>query len=785
MRRIAPVGRLALSTLLLSGVAGAALAQTPGNAVNAGEVSANGGGGGEALMGNQQPTPQQVFQSPETVRVLTPDQLQGLGPAAGGAQSLGVAPGAYVNGYGNSGATKYTIALDGVGQGWGGYGGYTGGASLMMTLDGVPIVDPITGLWASASIPNMQMFQGTTVTYGPGNAADRWYDNIGGQVEFTPLQPTQSASGMVNMTYGSFNDQILNFSLNSGVHNGWSTIIAGSFEDGNSYRVGPDGFNNPYNDYALYTKTIKQFDGGDISFGGYYARSAGYRPQTIPTEPNGQIGIGGNTTGHVPIGPLYSQPTSGFDSTAPYNAYAKFDVNQLWTVYSKFNYNFDDSTAVHNLMYYVREDRLHDRSNDSFPVGGANQFEYNNPSSYWYGDKFSVTKNLWFNSFDVGAFIQNSEYNTSNSFYSPFPPNNGSVTSPNYSYRSGMFNQLDSAVYAQDDIHPLSNLHITPGIRLAMYNTSYTDAGPINFPGATGFNQGALGNNLPGYQTRNYMAPEPSLEVSYTPQKWLNLYASAEQAYKTPQVGGGGGLYQAIPSQYASLALATEYQVGFKILTDQPDLFLHNFDVGVNYFFLRYAKQTITTTNALGNATTAFGTSDYQGANFFVDDNPFLQLHTFANASIVNATYASYVTGSFTSPVSYNGSHVPYVPTATLNVGADYKFTYNDVLIDPYALFQFSGSQYVFNNVTGAPSNQQLPSYGTLNLGVNATVPVTLFNKERDINLSLSVLNATNNRYNNYLFLSSGGYYNTTNSGYGLAYPAPPMTIYGSVGVSF
>jgi iron complex outermembrane receptor protein len=784
MQITAPMRRLALSTILLSGVAGSAWAQTAGNVVNAGEVNANGGGGGGGI-GTQLPTPTQVFNSGETVRVLTPEEQQMLGPAVGGAQGLSLAPGAYVNGYGNSGATKYTIALDGIGQGWGGYGGYTGGASLMVTMDGVPIVDPITGLWASASIPNMQMFQGTSITYGPGNAADRWYDNIGGEVEFTPLQPSKTAGGLINLTYGSFDDQILNFALNSGQHNGWSTIIEGSFEDGNSYRVGPDGFNNPYNDYALFTKTVKQFDGGDISVGAYYSRSAGYRPSVIPTEPNSQIGIFGNTSSNVALGPLYSQKTSGFYSSLPYDTYEKFDVDQLWTAYSKFNYNFDDTTSVHNIMYYVREDRLHDRSNDSFPVGAANQFEYNNPYSYWYGDKVDVTKNWWFNTFDTGAFIQNSTYNTSNAFYSPFPPYDGSVTAPNNKYRSGMFTQLDTAVFAQDDIHPLSDLHITPGIRLAMYNTSYNDAGPYNFPGATGTNQGALGNGLPGYQTRNYLAPEPSLEITYQPQKWLNLYASAEQAYKTPQVGGGGGLYQSIDSQYAQLALATEYQIGFKVLTDQPDIFLHNFDFGANYFFLRYAKQTITTTNAVGTATTAFGTSNYQGANFFVDDNPFLALHTFVNASIVNATYVNYVTGSFAAPVSYNGRHVPYVPGSTLNVGADYKFLTQGIVVDPYALFQFSGSQYIFNNVTGAPSNQTLSAYGTLNVGINATVPITLYGKDRDINLSLSVLNATNNKYNNYLYLSSGGYYNTTTSGYGLGYPAPPMTIYGSVGVSF
>ena len=782
-----PVRRVAVLTLLMAGVAPAALAQSAGEAVNAGEVSAAGGGAeGGSTVGTPVPTPQQVFQSPDTIRVTDPAQMQTVGPAAGAAQAISLAPGAYVNGYGSTGATKYTVAIDGIGQGWGGYGGYTGGASLMITLDGVPIVDPATGLWASASLPSLAMFQAQQVNYGPGNAADRWYDNIGGSIEFTPLQPTKTANANVNLTYGSYNEQILDMSLNSGEHNGWATTFAGSFGTGESYRVSPDGFNNPYNDYALYAKTVKTFDRGDVSLGAYFARSAGYRPQVIPTSPNSQITMNGiSPSGAVNSGPLYSQKTTGFYSSVPYDNYEKFDVNQLWTVYSHANYAIDDTTGLHNLAYYVREDRLHSRQNDAFPQGAANVDEWNNPYSYWFGDKLSLTKNWWINSFDVGGFAQESRYNTSQAFYNPAPPYDGSKIAPNAKFRSGIWDQTDAGVYAQDDIHPLSNLHITPGIRFVSFNTSYGDFGPVNFPAATGTNQGALGNGLPGSASRNFTAPEPSIEANYSPLDWLNLYASYEEAYKTPQVGGGGGLYQAIPSSYAELAHSAEYQVGFKVYTDQPALLLNKFDVGANYFYLRYMRQTIDTALANGSALTAFGSSYYQGINVFADDNPLLALHTFVNASIVNAIYSSYFNGPLSSPTSYNGSHVPYTPTATLNVGADYKFLADGIVVDPWALFQYTGSQYIFNNVTGAPSNQQLAGYGTLNVGVNATVPITVFSKERDIKLSLAVLNATDNKYNSYLYLSSGGYFGTTNNGYGLAYPGAPMTLYGSIGVSF
>ena len=786
-RQAPPVKYIALTTILLSGIAGPAWAQSADAVVNAGEVNAAGGGTGASnTVGTQVPTPTQVFQTPTTERVVDQAQMQTVGPAAGAAQVFGLTPGAYVNGYGNTGATKYTIALDGIGQGWGGYGGYTGGASLMVTMDGVPMVDPGTGLWASSTMPALSMFQAQQVTYGPGSAADRWYDNIGGNIEFTPNQPTKTAGGSINVTYGSYDTKVVDFSLRTGEYDGWSSILSGSYGSGNSYRTGPDGFANPSDDYAVFGKTVKTFDGGDISFGAYLARSEGYRPQVIPTSPNPQITMNGiSPTGAINPGTLYSQKTSGYYSTPPEANYNKFDTQQLWTIYNKVNLDINDTTMFHNMVYYVDENRQHQRTNDAYPQGAANLMENNTPYSYWYGDKASITKTWRFNNFDVGAFVQNSQYSTQNAFFNPNAPYFGSATAPNAKFRSGLFNQLESAVYLQDDISPVSSLHIVPGLRLASFVTNYADMSQQMFPNATGTNQGALANGLPAGQSRSFVAPEPSLEVSYQALSWLNLYGSYEESYKLPQVGGGGGLYQAIGSQYAQLAHAQEFQAGFKVLKDMPEYGLHNFDFGANYFYLRYGNQTITTTNAVGTATTAFGTSDYQGFNMYADDNPLTDLHTFVNASVVKALYSNYAVGNYGAQTSYNGTHVPYTPTATLNIGGDYKFVTNGILVNPYAVYQYTGDQYIFNNVTGAPSSQTLAGYGTLNLGINAKVPVTIDNKERTLDFSLSVLNATNVRYNSYLYLSSGGYYGTSNSGYGLAYPGAPMTIYASVGASF
>ena len=283
--------------------------------------------GGSQLGATPQPSQSDVFQSDQTLRVIDRTQMDMLGPIAGAAQVMGLGPGARVTGYGNTGATKYTISLNGINQGWGGYSGYTGGAALGITFDGIPIVDPATGLWQSATIPQMQIIQDTVVTYGPGDPLHRFYTNVGGSVEFTPLQPGNQFHGDLMFTYGSYNQRNLQFDISSPVYKGWSTILAGGGGLGDDYRNSPDGFGNPSKDLAVYSKTIKTYQQNSIDFGGYYAHSGGYRAQVIPTTP-----VAGITLDGTPTGALYSQQNSGFYSTLPYADYNKYDVNVMGLV---------------------------------------------------------------------------------------------------------------------------------------------------------------------------------------------------------------------------------------------------------------------------------------------------------------------------------------------------------------------------------------------------------------------------------------------------------------------
>lgn len=738
--------------------------------------------GGSALGTTPEPSQTDVFLSSQSIRVIDRTQMDMLGPVAGAAQVVNLAPGARVTGYGNTGATKYTISLNGINQGWGGYGGYTGGASLGITFDGIPIVDPATGLWQSATIPQMQIIQDTAVTYGPGDPLHRWYTNVGGAVEFTPLQPGNQAHGDLMLTYGSFNQKNLQFDLSSPVYKGWSTILAGGGGLGDDFRTGPDGFGNSNKDLAVYSKTIKTFQQSSVDFGGYFAHSAGYRPMVVPTTP-----VAGLTLDGTPNTALYSQPTSGFYGSLAYDNYNKFDVNEMGLLHVRENIHLNDQTQLENLSWFMHIYRLHDRLDDVYNPG-PQQDEWNNPHTNDYGDQFTLTRNLnSTNLLGVGGYFIHTLYNTRNNFYNPADGGAGGEQIVNIGgkIRSGYFNVDDAALALQDVFHPTSKLTLNAGVRWVRFSTSYYDGALQDFHFAPGV---VLSSHCPttltaaGGNTKNQGAAcanaearygfEPSFDASYRALPWLTFYGGYQETLRSPSLGGGGGLFQSVDPETYHLSRARYGQFGFKVHTETSGL-LNNLIFGANVYRVGYSAQEIDIGLANGDTIAANGAARYQGFNYFLNDDPAPNLHVFLNGDFEGAHYTNYNVGG----LAYDGSPVPYVPASTLNLGATYNLKVRGVSIIPVAAFQFVGTQNIFDNVAGAPSAATMPSYGTLNLGLTAPF--------KHVDFLLNALNVLDRQYNEYLYISSGGYFSTPQGGYELAYPAAPFTVYGSVRFHF
>lgn len=751
------------------------------------------------------PTREDVLLSDQSIRVLDRKQLDAAGPVAGGAQMISYTPGANVIGYGNTGATKYTIQLNGIHQGWAGEAtSFTAPGSLGITFDGVPISDVATGLWQSATMPQNLLMQNVTVTYGPGSAADRWYTNIGGQVEFTPIQPTVSHHISVSATYGSDNQKNIAFVANTGGFHGWSTVIGGGVGSGDSFRQAPDGFANHGSDGAAFVKTVRMFSAGSFELGSYYAKSGGYRAQVIPLTDQGII---------EPNGQSYSEATSGFYSSLPYDAYNKYDTNEMWILYGRENLLLNSTTTLSNMTYYMHIRRFHRRLNDIYAGGpGSGQTnEWNNPYSDAFGDEISLSKVLPLNTLVLGGYFIHELYNTRNNFYDPTLGGNGATGTVNIGgrIRSGYFDQDDAAFFAEDDFHPIPRLHITPGVRLVGFRTGYSNQAQHDFnflPGVALSSHCALYpvtadpyNNLFGtpntteqgslcgsHATRTGV--EPSINAGFMALSWLTIYGGYAVAYRSPSVGGGGGMFQKVDPNFYSLAKGAYSQVGVKVHFQNAPA-LKNMILGLAYYHIDYTNQEIDFETAGGVQVSGGGSSAYHGVNAYLDDDPAANLHIFANVSGESAVFTNYIVGGPSiaecqaqglTCTSYNNLPVSYVPDSTFNVGAYYGIKHQEkVLVEPRFWINYIGSQPIFNNF-GYPSTTKMPSYETANLSFTAS-PVKF------VNLSVSLQNLFNQKYNEYEYISTGGYFGTApnNVGYILAYPGAPLSTYGTVSFQF
>jgi iron complex outermembrane receptor protein len=785
------------------------------------------------------PTREDVMLTPDTLRVLDRKQLDAAGPVAGGAQMIQSTPGANVFGYGETGGTKYTVLLNGIQQGWAGENqGFTAPGSLGVTFDGVPVGDAATGLWQSATMPQNLVMQDLAVTYGPGQPMNRWYNAVGGSIEFTPIQPTVDRHLSVALTQGPYGQQNFAFVGNTGSFRGWSTVLGGGLGRGDDFRPGPDGFGNPAKNGSVFGKTIKNFSAGSIVLGLFYAKAGGYRAQVIPTTDVGLVEPGS--------GLHYSEPTSGFYSSLPFADYNKYDTNEMFLGYARENLFLTHTMTLQNTTWYNHIRRFHRRNEDALNLGSQVN-EWNNPHSNMLGDQADMSVVFPFNSVNFGGYVMHEVYNSHNLFYDPSAGGSGAqqIVSAGAKFRSGYFQQDDVAFYAQDDIHPVPRIHIIPGVRVDGFGTSYSDQAFRDFtilPGvmpstkcslfsdANGaasdpffdifspdrLNPDGSANTSPTTNAKDQgslcgehaskSAIEPSIDASVMPTDWLTIYGGYDTTYRSPALGGGGGMFQSVDPSYYILAEGKYSQGGVKVhFAHAPGL--GNFIAGVDYFHLDYTNQELDYETALGVTGTDGGNSTYKGVDLFFDADPQSNLHFFLNFAGESANFTTYVLGgtlaecgTVSNPANgcqfFNDLPVSYVPNFTLNTGAYYGIRHNHhELLEPRFWVQSTGSQHLWSNCgtftdgacqgNAGPTSQTMPAFTTANLSL--TAPFSFLEKQ-SVNMKLDVLNLANSKYNENEYISSGGYFSALNpnaAGYINAYPGAPRAIYGTISYQF
>ena len=758
------------------------------------------------------PTREDVMLAPETLRVLDRKQLDAAGPVAGGAQMIQSTPGANVMGYGETGGTKYSIMLNGIPQGWAGEAtSFTEPGSLGITFDGIPVVDPATGLWQSATLPQNLVMQNLAVDYGPGQPMNRWFTNVGGSVEFTPIQPTVDRHLSVALTGGPYGQQNFAFVGNTGTFKGWGTVVGGGLGRGNDYLQGPDGFGNHSQNGSVFGKTIKNFSAGSVAMGIFYAKAGGYRPTTIPTTDIGLVEPGTSTH--------FSQGTSGFYNVLPYADYNKYDTNEMFLAYGRENLFLGRNSSLQNSTFYNHIRRFHRRNDDSLNLGSQVD-EWNNPHSNIFGDQADMSVVFPFNTINFGGYVMHEVYNSRNLFYDPTTGASGAkeTVGVGSKFRSGYFQQDNATFFAQDDIHPVARIHIIPGVRVDGFGTSYSNQAARDFslgPGVIPSTHCAMyPSNSDPYKNvlgtpnatdqgslcaehASDSGIEPSIDASVMPTDWLTIYGGYDTTYRSPSLGGGGGMFQKVDPSYYILAEGKYGQVGGKVhFTNAPGL--RNFIAGVDYYHLDYTNQELDYETATGVQGTAGGNSAYHGVDVFFDADPQSNLHFALNLSGESANYTTYALGNSLAACNadpsscqfYNSLPVSYTPNYTLNALVYYGIQHNHhELLEPRFWVESTGSQHLWNNLNGGPDKQTMPAYTTANLSF--TAPLSFLEKQ-SVNLKVDMLNLAGTKYNQFEYISSGGYFgplfpdqNNIPSGYINAYPGAPRSIYGTISYQF
>lgn len=742
------------------------------------------------------PSKKSIFGSTQSIKVVSRRQLRALGPAAGAAQAVSVAPGVNIASDGTMGAPRASISVNGMKTGWGNIAGNANDGTVMVTFDGVPMIDPAYGVWQSSEIPNLSFIDGLSVTYGPGYAVNRWYNNIGGAINFAPLQPTTKPQAVVGGFFGSYDNRGTDFSIDTGDFNGWSAVLAGTIDRSGNYLQGY-GFDNPQSSYAYYGKLVKTFSNGRLSFGGFMSRSVAFRPLPIPTTANQNVTINGvnSITGAINPGPIYSQQTTGFYTTLPLSIYFKKIPIRTYLLYSRLTDHLDSYATFHNLLFFRYGHRYHFHY-DNIGNSPSALNQYYSATSDTYGDKPYFTFNLPKNKLFVGGYLVLNKYNsfldfynqTMQATYNSLSPNAGqpallnglpvnySIQLPN-AFHSSYLYMTDLAAFVQDDFQPIKALRITPGVRVVSFHSNFVNNSQTSFPTSVAALIGHNGDYQPNSAT-TFTEIEPSIGVNYKVIRHVSLYANYSTAYKAP--AGATGTYAHLLTSTLKPQKSTQYQFGAKVFfPNEP--YLHHAMGSINYYHLTDANEIIPIP-VVSHLYSLFasGSSVFHGVNLYAGDDPLYNVHIFANASFESANYLSYTSPSHGS---YSGLPVSNVPAEAFNVGASYRLFSHEMSYQPRIWYQYTGAQDIYNNNTGAPTRTKLPAYGILNLGMKVSVATLGMSYLRKLTFNVDLLNVADQKYNVYEYISSGGYYGV--AGQTLAEPGAPFTAYVSVNARF
>ncbi len=754
--------------------------------------------------------------SPETSvtqAVISRAEIEGIaGPFGSAAQALTAAPGVFVYGYGGVAATaRSEVVVRGIKGGWSSVNGDVLRNGITFLLDGIPMNNMISnnGAWQTTQIPIMDMISNINVDYGPGAPSNRWFDSLGGTVNYIPAQPKSTPGPAVTFgsNFGSYNTYIEHFIANTGVYKGWSGILASGYASNDTFRVGTTGiptFTAPSSGYSTYAKVHRVFDQGSFSIGYYHGRNTEYRPNFVPLVPitpasNNNYGDAVTTTGLY--GPdaqpgstipgnvqYYSQPTSGYYSSLAKALWFKQIKTQSDIVYSKLHVALSPRMIFNNSEWYRHGYRLHNRVTNYYGSSYTQTNEWYDPASNTVGSQSSVDIQAPHDVVTIGGYWMHGDYRNPVALFNP--AQGTSRYNPAFFNSDHMYNDY-GFLFIQDRIDLFNNrLIITPGAAEQMFRTDYYNTGLVHFPDAPPANDPEQAPDA----HKNFSHFAPSVGVQYLVANWFTLHGNAALTYQNPadSAFGANRPTNGVDLSTLKAVKSANTEAGF-LITKCPAAIFGSCSLDATYFRDQLTNETVITSVANSNvpATIALASALYNGVSVNFDDATTRHIQIHGNGIIQHDYFLSYVPNG--TSTNYSSYPISNSPKYTTNLGITTIAGSSSTIfqVTPGLWWQYVGTRYLFSNLTTAPTTQSMPGYGVVNFNMDATlnglghifhnVPSRIANTP--IQISLGVENLLNKEYNPTAYITSGGYFGTSFGGYTIVDPGAPREYIMSINI--
>ncbi len=750
-----------------------------------------------------------LFHTSQTEVVLDKNIIKSQAPLAGSEQLLAAAPGVMQASYGSTGAAKGMISLRGFKQGWANQAGVVDDGLFGVTLNGVYLNNPQTGIWEPNEVPDLSIISGSRVTFGPGNVATRTFDSMGGTVDFYTILPSKDSTLRASTTTGSYGGRGYHLDFSRALSSHWSMLVAQGRTFSQGFRdIYGSGQSAPGSTYGTFAEFQDLFPKGSLLFFGYAADGVDYRPNLVPVTPlvgpNGAVVTvnGFDLQGNPIPGPAYSQATTGFYSALPGSVWQKTDTNATRLGAVDLTYNTGYGSYLTNQLWYRHGDRLHVKDFNFDQSGNTSRYEYNNPFSNAFGDTFTYHLAHGPHDIAVGMNLLYSHYETRNAFWNTDPVESGGPATSQQApsnFRSNDFWMSDAALFFQDSVHLSERANLILGARTVALNTSFVNNGLAAFPICADPTSVCYGNNHTNQpnSTTGFHELEPSFSFRYALARNLAGYVSYGRAVRNPQTSPGGP-YQRVSVQGLVPEATDDTEGGLKFYRRLVGQNLDGSDredsATIGLFDSTLLNQNIPLSVGQGlKVSSASGSSRYTGLTFAFNADVDRAFQMFGSYSITHAIFSTY---NVPGVGSYNGLPVTQTPKDTGNLGLVASFHAGKGLLTARAWDQFVGPQPLWDNSgtsTIIPGFQgpdllgrTIPSYNL----VNGSLSYRVGTKNEPVTLSVNATNLFNRKYNVFEYLTSGAYFaggagQGTNYGAGqlLADPGAPREVQFTVSV--